>query len=164
MSLFVHRPVLGTLLALLVLTGCQPLVRTSFTLEPPASASGKACIAQCEQASATCRRTCALQPPNCGDPYNFPSGSLSGLESIAPGSASDPAPGSASASVTLVHFGRMGSPDLDCSDLEPVIQSQRLCEAQCDAVYRGCYAQCGGTVTAHPTCIAFCREPPPKQP
>ena len=142
------RPVFALPLVALAsaLAACQPVIRTSYGFEPPADAKTRACVDQCLKTNTRCWRSCDLSTPNCGDPTLYPGGTLSGQE----------APGPVPAYKTP--FTRFGGPDTDCADLEPVIQSGRLCKDACDGQYRQCYARCGGTVIPHPVCAAFCEE------
>ena len=128
----------------LALWACQPILRTSYDFAPPATAEGRACIDQCDATKAGCGRSCDLQTPNCGNPILYP-GSRMGKY--------DPGP----LPPFKNSFGRMGDTDLDCTDLEPVLQSDRQCHESCDELYRQCYAKCGGTVVPHQECVAFCQ-------
>ena len=138
------RPIaLFPLLTLLALAACQPVFRTSYDFEPPAAAEARACVDQCAAAQSQCKRGCDLQAPNCGDPITYPgSRPLSGAPPTHP--------------FYNTSFGGIGAPDLDCTDLEPVLQSGLQCREACEDVYRRCYAGCGGRVIPHRRCVAFC--------
>ncbi|MEI6559864.1 MAG: hypothetical protein WCO00_15780 [Rhodospirillaceae bacterium] len=129
---------------MLALSACQPITRTHYGFEPPAGATAGACLAQCAVARTACGRACDHQAPDCGDPLNYPGSRLPGA-------------GPATAPRGRGSLRGIGGPDLDCADLEPVIQSGLLCHEACDSLYRDCYAGCGGTVVPRQSCIAFCQ-------
>ena len=127
-----------------------PVIRTSYGFEPPAGAAALACVEQCAAAQSQCERSCNLQAPNCGDPLTFP-GSRPLSEAL-PARPYDPAHPYYKAS-----FGSFGNRDIDCSDLEPVLQSGLQCREACGDVYRRCYTHCGGRAIPHRECVAFCQ-------
>lgn len=140
--------ILRLLPALMVLVGCSPIIRTSYSFEPPAAVEARACVDQCMKTNTQCWRTCDLRTPNCGDATLYPGATL-------PGQETGPMPDFKSP------LGMFGSGRADCIDLEPIIQSGRQCKDACDGLYRQCYARCGGTVVAHPVCTAFCDDKTP---
>ncbi|MEI7607984.1 MAG: hypothetical protein WCJ64_11425 [Rhodospirillaceae bacterium] len=140
-ALFRLLPALLTLAA----WGCAPITRAAYDFQPPATAAAQACVEQCAATRKGCGRACDLQTPNCGNSALYP-----GTRPLS-GEILPPAP------VLQSRIGPMGDGDLDCSDLEPVLQSGLQCRLACDDLYRQCYAKCGGTVIPRQECVAFCR-------
>jgi hypothetical protein len=136
-----HKAVLRlfALVALLV-AGCGPVYETTYELTPPRSAEGRLCASQCANTQQYCRRNCSLEADQCKsraredgrrEYYRYVQERREKGKSIDRSESS---------------FENTYS----CGD--------SACKNECGSDFRACHVNCGGTVTPHRVCTAFCED------
>lgn len=124
------------LLLAMVVTGCGPVYRTSYSYVPPPGMNGRMCIMQCIQAKNMCDQMCEMKHENCKsrrmnearyyyDDYK--------QQRLAQGKSVD-------RSLNSFNYSS--------------------CNQNCHCVenYNDCYSLCGGQVLVHRQCTAFCKQ------
>lgn len=129
------------LVALLV-AGCGPIYDTKYQYTPPRDPQGKMCAAQCQQTQTYCRATCEANRQNCLA-YERDRG-MDAYDRYARERRRE-------------HKPIKRSPD----SFVETYHCSNSCEDGCATDYRQCYGTCGGRVTAHQVCTAFCDQPAP---
>jgi hypothetical protein len=132
-------PALSRLVLLLVvlLTGCEATIHdTKYT--PPDQPAGRMCLRQCQEARDYCQQGCGLTERRCVN--RMQTQAIRDYEQYA--------------RETFLAGGEL---DLRPSDFErPQKCAQSECTKDCDAAYRSCYAECGGTVKLETSCQFMC--------
>ncbi len=116
-----------------VLAACGPVYRTNYTLNEPATESGRLCSSNVIIMSNTCVENCRQMARSCYNPGGFHT-------SIGLGSGGYRGAGWG--------YERSMLDERDCSP--------RKCEENCLASARAAHVRCGGTVTEETVCTANC--------
>lgn len=123
---------------LLILTGCGPIYRTTYSYVPPANERGKMCVIQCQTSKKMCENLCEAKNSECTyrerDKAHFEYESYVRKQE-------------------MEHQPVLR--DLD-SFYNRSACSQFSCG--CEEDYRSCYQLCGGQVVEHRECVAFCNK------
>ncbi|TKW61834.1 MAG: hypothetical protein DI628_04230 [Blastochloris viridis] len=119
----------------LVLAACGPTYRTNYTLNEPATESGRLCSSNVIVMSNTCVENCRQMARSCYNPGGFH---------------------------TSIGYGRggYGGWGYNQSLLDERDCSPRQCEENCLASARAAHVRCGGTVTEETVCTANCDKAP----
>lgn len=130
---------LVAIFVLSALTGCGPMYSTNYTYTPPPTAEGRMCASQCRQISRMCVQNCEMKEETCKSRARH------------------------DAIYKFEHYAaerraKNQSIKKDVSDFSNEYScSSSSCESNCQPEYRDCYANCGGRVTPHTVCTAFCK-------
>ncbi len=122
-------------LVTLSIAGCGPVYKTTFNYQPPASDMGRMCAAQCLQARTTCESMCTMQNQNC-----VAQAKQDALNEFEAYKAKQHAKGKPIKKTP--------------ADFENTLSCDQACG--CGNTFNMCYQTCGGTVTPHRECVAFC--------
>jgi hypothetical protein len=125
--------------ALCLLTACGPMYRTSYTYVPPASASGKICVMQCQRQKDLCQQLCQSRSNNCRQKAQ------NNARIEYDQYAADRRASGKPVKKTVEDFYN----SFACAD-------QPKCS--CEPDFRACFQLCGGQVTQHRECVAFCDQ------
>jgi hypothetical protein len=122
-------------LFIVTVTGCGPVYKTTFNYTPPKSDTGKMCAAQCIQARTTCQTMCEMQKQNCITQAKIDADRDYEAYKTEQLSQSKP--------VKKIP-----------ADFDKTWQCDSACG--CGNTFNMCYQTCGGIVTPHKECVAFC--------
>ncbi|KTD08936.1 hypothetical protein Lgra_2171 [Legionella gratiana] len=130
-----HCFIFSVIALAVMLTSCSPIYNTEYSYTPPKSDVAKMCTAQCVQGKNDCEQSCRIENENCR---------LRAQQS---------------ALFEYKHYKeeqtRMGFPiNKTIKDFDRSSSCTNSC--QCESTYRSCYSACGGEVTEHQVCVAFC--------
>jgi hypothetical protein len=131
---------LALVLALLGLAACEKIVHTDYELAPPPTASGRACVSKCEAPKEACLSQCASKKNRCDAMAKLDASS--DYDSY----ATQKLLNNRTPTQTEGEFYRLY--DYPCNS--------DSCEAACTKSFNSCYGSCGGKVTPHSYCTAFC--------
>jgi hypothetical protein len=131
------RVILLLLISMLTLglSACGPIYKTTYSYQPPHSNMGRMCTTQCLQNQNSCQSMCEMRKQTCliqtrqdaHDRYEeYKHRREREHKSV------DKTPGD---------FQHSWDCDQDCG---------------CDGAFNVCYQTCGGIVTPHQECVAFC--------
>lgn len=135
--IMIYCTTLAILVMIFLVSGCGPMYQTTYTLVPPKTYRGRMCVNQClsdkNQCTMSCRRIdqrCHAEADRAARPaYNVHVREQHRRNQRVQSGVSDFA---------------------DYSNCRP--------GCNCTVNYRQCYANCGGTVTPHTICTAFCKK------
>lgn len=130
-------------LTALLVASCGPIYDTKYQFTPPRDPQGKMCATQCQQTQTYCRATCEANRQNCLA-YERDRGRDAYEDYVY--------------QRRREHKPIKRTPD----SFVNTYNCSNSCEDTCAADYRQCYSTCGGRVTAHQVCTAFCDQPPPQ--
>lgn len=121
---------------ILSLFGCGSIYQTIYSYQPPQTQEGKVCVSQCMQIKKTCQHICLLQDRNCRLTEHQ----------------------AAYYRYTQYQASRTahGLPvERHINDFD---QSYSKCfqSCSCEVGFNQCYQKCGGTISEHKECTAFC--------
>lgn len=131
-----YRLIFIVLMTSLFLCSCGPIYQMTYSYQPPKSSSGKMCTAQCFQTKNRCQQMCRMQDQNCRMTahqqayYRYQQ-------------YSD-------------HQKSLGKPvKRSVNDFD---NSYNECNSACHCTpdFNACYQSCGGIVSQHKECTAFC--------
>lgn len=127
---------------LFALPGCGPMYNSSYTFQSPHSWDGKQCVNQCLEKRSNCKMQCNRQNQQCMN-----SARLTALPAYMAYTANkeeqDKHPHK-----TVEDFANYSGCDSSCG---------------CEESYNQCFSNCGGVITEHRQCVAFCDKVPPSQ-
>ncbi len=137
-SLFIVLPLFFSLLV----TGCGPMYNSSYSFEQPKSFSGKQCSNTCLQNRTSCQMQCSTQNEMCR---------TNARQAAMP---------------TYVLYlanktEKSKNPNKTIDDFADYSPCNASCG--CDETYNQCFSNCGGVITEHKQCVAFCSQVPPNQ-
>lgn len=113
---------------LLILTSCSPIYQTRYTLTPPESSEGKACVFQCDNINLQCHQVKDENAEQCEQRSNI-----------------------------NYNFCQSLNLHRDKDDQESCFHANCAVDySYCDSQYRNCYQTCGGKVSGTTVCTAFC--------
>ena len=127
-------------LVTLLVVGCGPVYETTYDLTPPRSAEGRLCASQCANTQQYCRRNCSLEMDQCKSRARE-----EGRREY----------------YRYVQERREKGKSIDRSEssFENTYScSEIACKDECGGDFRNCHVNCGGTVTPHRVCTAFCED------
>lgn len=116
------------------LASCGPIYNTTYSYHPPASLEGRQCVNDCLAQKSHCSIRCQRDYEQC----NF--------------AAQD------EARHEYNEWQRAHSGDHSRDPSYFVDNSQCNQDCGCNSDYNQCYANCGGAVIPHTTCVAFCNK------
>lgn len=125
-----------------LLTGCGPMYNSTYSYTQPKTFNGKQCSNDCLQNRTSCQMQCGSQNEVCKSNARqaaMPTYALY-LENKEE-KAKHP-------HKTLDDFADFSSCNSSCG---------------CDETYNQCFSNCGGIITEHRQCVAFCSKLPPSQ-
>jgi len=111
------------------ISACSPTYKTTYSYEPPDDDGGLRCVFQCRNIKAQCAEIKRLEIDRCRT--------------------------------------RNDNFYYRCVERNRGQRNRSFCSrgscpfpdySRCDAVYRRCYKNCGGTVTSNKKCISFCND------
>jgi hypothetical protein len=120
-----------------LLSSCGSIYGTAYSYQPPKSASGKMCVEQCVKTKNHCQQSCRMQDQSCRMTehkhayYRFQQ--------------------YRNQQTALGKPVKKSVNDFDNS----YFQCNVTCH--CPIEFNSCYQRCGGIVTQHQECTAFCR-------
>lgn len=119
----------------LMLAACGPIYETQYSYQPPHSDTGRMCAAQCVQNKSTCHAMCEMRKQTClaQDKQN----ALVQFEAYKTRRIAEHRP----VDKTPVDFENSWNCNQACG---------------CGDTFNMCYQTCGGVVTPHRECVAFC--------
>ena len=118
-----------------LLRASGPVFKTQYTYQPPSSSMGKVCMTQCVQNQSMCEQMCQLRNQTCR--LQAHQDALYQYETY------------------KQEQERKGlTVTRNVSDFE----YSHICSEQCGctSTFNTCYSACGGKVTEHKVCVAFC--------
>ncbi len=118
-----------------LLTSCNPIYNSEYSYTPPKSNIAKMCTANCVQGKNACQQRCRIDTENCR--LRAQQNAIFAYENYKQEQAKLNMP----LMKTLKDFDKGSSCSTSCD---------------CETTYRACYSECGGTVTEHKKCVAFC--------
>lgn len=132
--------ILGVFLlsSILLLSGCGPIYKTTYSYYPPRSESGRMCAMQCQQTQMMCNQMCEARRDSCRS-QAWSSAQYQYEE--------------------YKHERRREhkSIDSDVNDFYDTSQCDNI-SCGCSSMYNNCYVTCGGRVVPHTVCVAFCNQ------
>lgn len=129
---------LGFLIILaLLLSGCGPMYKTTYSYIPPQSKNGRMCIMQCMQTKQMCEQMCEMKKENCRSRemnesrYRYQE---------------------------YAYHQKMANKPIERSP--DSFYYGYSCHQDCNCVtgYNDCYTVCGGQVLQRRECVAFCNQ------
>lgn len=117
-----------------LISSCGPMYQTDYMMTPPKSASGKACVFQCENGKYQCQQLEDLKAERCESRAQADQEACE--RKIAWEKGRDP------------KWYECGRESCD-ADYE-----------RCERSYRACFQACGGTVKQETRCVANCEQAP----
>lgn len=126
----------------LLFTGCGPMYNSSVSFQQPKSFSGKQCSNTCAQNRTSCQMQCSTQNEMCR---------TNARQAAMP---------------TYVLYlanktEKAKSPNKTIDDFADYSACNGSCG--CDETYNQCFSNCGGVITEHKQCVAFCDKLPSNQ-
>lgn len=121
---------------IILLSGCGPVYKTTYSLIPPVTADGKQCVKQCQQSKRLCQNLCNSEHGSCI------------------------ARTKREARAQYKHYQqeqqRQGKPveNTFADFYNPAGCTKRACG--CKEDYRACFQMCGGELVPHRQCISNC--------
>lgn len=125
-----------------ILSGCGPMYDNSYSFEQPKTASGKQCANTCLQNRTNCQMQCNAQNESC---------KTNARQAALP---------------TYVLYlankeEQAKKPHKTLDDFANYSTCNSSCN--CEETYNQCFSNCGGIITEHRQCVAFCSKLPPDQ-
>jgi hypothetical protein len=125
----------------LLLVGCGPVYKTTYSYVPPKSWRARKCINRCLARKSKCQIQCRALDQDCV---------ANAMDAARP------------AYRDYAHQQRRKHKPVyqSLQDFADTSNCHQNC--QCLADYNDCYSNCGGRVISHTTCVAFCPKPKAK--
>lgn len=118
----------------LVLVSCGPVYQTTYTYEPPSSFEGRQCVNDCLSQKSACNFRCQRNYQEC----TFAAQQQADFENR--------------------HHRHRHRRDRDNDFMVYPDTSQCVSDCGCGNDYNQCYENCGGIITSHSRCVAFCNK------
>lgn len=121
----------------LLLAGCGPIYQTKYAYQPPRAQSGKMCAAQCFQTKNMCQQMCQMSDQNCRAQEHQ----------------------NAYYRYQTYHDQQVAHGKPVKRNISDFDNSYSVCHHACNCTtdFNLCYRSCGGVVTQHQECTAFCK-------
>ena len=117
---------------LFAVIACGPIYDTKYSYQAPYDNSGKHCVNSCDSMKQKCVSGCNDREQNC----EIASNNMDTITNIYQPKDKDD------------KYKYTSSNNLNCSSAS--------CKKDCKNQYDQCFVNCGGAVTSHQVCVAFC--------
>ncbi len=128
------------LLLVLALASCGEPASRHVSYVPPETPGGRLCTTQCGQARDYCRESCDLHQRQCATKVQ--SQALIDYQNYM--------------AEQYIHSGAVELRARDFERMTPCNDNYKVCRADCDEDYQGCYKTCGGGVGVTTSCQFLC--------